>query len=241
MRKCPTCELVLADGDAKAEFCPACDMPLSGNPPTGRSTIWTGRGGRNSDKEQCVCSKCGNSLAFPVELQNETVNCPYCKMAFQVQFSRTESNNVTSFHKPEPMKQGKRPSTLGSCPDCGNMVSIRAASCPSCGAPQEAQATCPDCGNAVAAKAKSCPDCGAPREAQQPTSLPSQPENAVRKQAESSAQHHKSAKEAYLSKSGMGLIDLIPGIREAPTPVKWIFVVVAVIGAMVVLHLATGK
>jgi hypothetical protein len=39
----------------------------------------------------------------------------------------------------------------------------------------------------------------------------------------------------------MGLIDLIPGIREAPTPVKWIFVVVAVIGAMVVLHLATGK
>jgi hypothetical protein len=64
--------------------------------------------------------------------------------------------------------------------------------------------------------------------------------SARRRQAESVATSHKSLKEAYVSKGGMGLIDFIPGIREAPTAVKWSLLILGVIGAMFVFHVLTG-
>lgn len=53
---------------------------------------------------------------------------------------------------------------LRPCSDCGNMVSIRAESCPNCGAPQEDKVRpCPDCGKLVSIHAEACPNCGAPQ------------------------------------------------------------------------------
>lgn len=49
---------------------------------------------------------------------------------------------------------------LHPCPDCGRMISVRAAACPSCGCPT-AGAACRDCGAALAQDAITCENCGA--------------------------------------------------------------------------------
>lgn len=65
--------------------------------------------------------------------------------------------------------------------------------------------------------------------------------SAGQRQADSLPPRHKSVKEAYLSKGGMGLIDLIPGIRQAPNSVKWVLAIVGVIGAMAAFYFITSS
>ena len=48
---------------------------------------------------------------------------------------------------------------------------------------------------------------------------------------------HKTAKEAYISWSGLGLFDLIPGIRDLPYPVRFVIMVVVVLLVVVVVPL----
>lgn len=62
---------------------------------------------------------------------------------------------------------------------------------------------CPDCGHQVSYRANKCPQCGGPL-------------------------WHKTVKEAYFSWSGLGLIDLIPGIRDLPFAARFAFMVVIV-------------
>jgi len=72
---------------------------------------------------------------------------------------------------------------------------------------------CRHCGNQVSERASKCPQCGRPL-------------------------RHKTVKEAYGSWSGLGLFDLIPGIRDLPYPARFalmlVFVVVVVVGLLVV-------
>lgn len=51
--------------------------------------------------------------------------------------------------------------------------------------------SCPDCGHQVSKRASKCPQCGGPL-------------------------WHKTVNDAFLSGKGMGLIDLIPGVRDLP-------------------------
>lgn len=51
--------------------------------------------------------------------------------------------------------------------------------------------SCPDCGHQVSKRARKCPQCGGPL-------------------------WHKTVNDAYFSSKGMGLIDLIPGVRDLP-------------------------
>ena len=62
---------------------------------------------------------------------------------------------------------------------------------------------CPDCGHSVSIRASKCPQCGGPL-------------------------WHKTAKEAYGSWSGLGLFDLIPGIRDLPYSIRFILMVIVV-------------
>lgn len=66
---------------------------------------------------------------------------------------------------------------------------------------------CPHCGHDVAAKDLKCPDCG----------------GRVR---------YKTVNEAYGTWGGMGLFDLIPGIRDLPTPFR-LLLLILVIGTLV--------
>ena len=69
---------------------------------------------------------------------------------------------------------------------------------------------CPDCGHQVSERASKCPQCGGPL-------------------------WHKTAKEAYSSWSGLGLIDLIPGIRDLPYPVRFVIMVVVLLLLLLVV------
>jgi len=62
---------------------------------------------------------------------------------------------------------------------------------------------CPDCGHQVSSRANRCPNCGGPL-------------------------WHKTVKDAYGSWKGLGLIDLIPGIRDLPYPVRFILMIIVV-------------
>ena len=64
---------------------------------------------------------------------------------------------------------------------------------------------CPHCGQRVSEKDLRCPGCG----------------GRVR---------YKTAKEAYGSLGGMGLFDLIPGIRDLPTPLRFLLLILVVGG-----------
>lgn len=61
---------------------------------------------------------------------------------------------------------------------------------------------CPDCGHKVSARANRCPNCGGPL-------------------------WRKTAKEAY-SWNGMGILDLIPGIRDLPDSVRLVLMIIGV-------------
>jgi uncharacterized membrane protein YvbJ len=62
---------------------------------------------------------------------------------------------------------------------------------------------CPDCGHQVSSRANRCPQCGGPL-------------------------WHKTAKQAYGSWKGLGLFDLIPGIRDLSYPVRLILMIIVV-------------
>jgi len=69
---------------------------------------------------------------------------------------------------------------------------------------------CPDCGHQVSDRAGKCPQCGGPL-------------------------WHKTAKEAYGSWSGLGLLDLIPGIRDLPFGVRFAIMLVVVVLTVLIL------
>lgn len=51
--------------------------------------------------------------------------------------------------------------SLIKCPECGNMVSLKADTCPSCGYPIK-ENICKECGNLLEKSVKVCPSCGCP-------------------------------------------------------------------------------
>ena len=63
---------------------------------------------------------------------------------------------------------------------------------------------CPDCGRQVSERARRCPQCGGPL-------------------------WHKTAKDAFFRWGGLGLIDLIPGVRDLPYAARFAIMVVAVL------------
>lgn len=69
---------------------------------------------------------------------------------------------------------------------------------------------CPHCRQAISLRDLKCPNC----------------RRRVR---------YKTAKEAYFSWGGMGLFDLIPGIRDLPAPFRLLLVIIFVVGLLVVL------
>lgn len=68
---------------------------------------------------------------------------------------------------------------------------------------------CPDCKHEVSVRAICCPNCGGPL-------------------------WHKTIKDAYGSRSGLGLFDLIPGIRDLPYVVRIVLMAITVV--LVCLH-----
>jgi len=62
---------------------------------------------------------------------------------------------------------------------------------------------CSDCGHMVSVRANKCPQCGGPL-------------------------WHKTVGDAYGSWSGLGLFDLIPGIRDLPYPVRLLLMLIVV-------------
>jgi hypothetical protein len=75
---------------------------------------------------------------------------------------------------------------------------------------------CPHCGQAVSAKAVKCSGCG----------------GRIR---------YKTAKEAYGTWGGMGLFDLIPGVRDLPTPLRLLLLIVVVGGLVwIIIPLILG-
>jgi len=46
---------------------------------------------------------------------------------------------------------------------------------------------------------------------------------------------HKTAKEAYFSLGGLGLFDLIPGVRNLPYPIRFVIMIVVVAAAVLVV------
>lgn len=70
---------------------------------------------------------------------------------------------------------------------------------------------CPHCGEGVSAKDLECPSCG----------------GRVR---------YKTKKEAY-GWCGMGLFDLIPGIRALPTPVRVLLLIIVLVGVYLFFEL----
>lgn len=100
------------------------------------------------------CPYCsGVSELKSVPLQGQNIVCPYCdqKFAYSISMSLSESMNKpervsrtfpinrkpleTSGSKIESSMENKSTNNLIDCPDCGNKVSVRASSCPNCGAP----------------------------------------------------------------------------------------------------------
>jgi hypothetical protein len=76
---------------------------------------------------------------------------------------------------------------------------------------------CPDCGHEVSLRANRCPQCGGPL-------------------------WHKTAGEAYGTWKGLGLFDLIPGIRDLPYPVRFILMLIIVtLLCLFVLPIIMGK
>jgi hypothetical protein len=65
----------------------------------------------------------------------------------------------------------------------------------------QSKSFCPDCGHIFSERARNCPDCG--------------------------RQTHKSVAEAYQG-SGLGLFDLVPGIRDLPHSVRYALMLVTV-------------
>ena len=49
---------------------------------------------------------------------------------------------------------------LIQCNECGNQISDKATTCPSCGAPIERNIYCTKCGTSYNEKATACPSCG---------------------------------------------------------------------------------
>ena len=48
------------------------------------------------------------------------------------------------------------------CPECGNMVSDKATTCPQCGCPIGIPLTCPECGAPISSNTQNCDNCGCP-------------------------------------------------------------------------------
>lgn len=63
--------------------------------------------------------------------------------------------------------------------------------------------SCPDCGHQVSPRANRCPQCVGPL-------------------------WQKTVKDAYGSWKGLGLFDLIPGIRDLPYPVRFVLMLIVV-------------
>ena len=61
---------------------------------------------------------------------------------------------------------------------------------------------CPDCSHLVSLRADKCPQCGGPL-----------------------WHKHKSVREAY-SWKGLGVIDLLPGVRDLPYPARFVIAVI---------------
>ena len=70
--------------------------------------------------------------------------------------------------------------------------------------------TCPKCGRQVSSPANRCPRCD-------------------------SLLWHKTVKETYGSWKGLGLLDVIPGIRNLPYPVRFTLMIIAV--ALLVIYI----
>jgi tRNA(Ile2) C34 agmatinyltransferase TiaS len=73
-----------------------------------------------------------------------------------------------------------------------------------------ASPVCPRCGEGVAATDLKCRACGA----------------RVR---------YKTAREAYGSWGGMGLFDLVPGVRDLPTPLRLLLLIIVVAGLCLIV------
>jgi outer membrane protein assembly factor BamE (lipoprotein component of BamABCDE complex) len=69
---------------------------------------------------------------------------------------------------------------------------------------------CPDCKRQVSERASKCPQCGGPL-------------------------WHKTVNEAYFGSNGMGLLDLIPGIRDLPSAARFAIMTVVLIGIIFVI------
>lgn len=100
------------------------------------------------------CPNCSgvSELKF-IPLEGQNIICPYCnkKFSYSIKMSLPQSGNrrdmgknsfsfdkntqSTSSSRIELPRINKTINNLIECPDCGNKVSIRAKSCPNCGAP----------------------------------------------------------------------------------------------------------
>ena len=119
------------------------------------------------------CPYCGN------EVYTTAKRCHYCGK--WLQFANDDDPNPPSVAfatpgQPVPMVplspgtppiEGHEeaitlPSPLVACPECGQMISRNAPSCPKCGYPIAKTIACPECGLLISIMAKSCPRCGFP-------------------------------------------------------------------------------
>src|SRR5216683_2170695 len=102
------------------------------------------------------CPACSRKLRVPGELLGRQVRCPTCEHQFQAaaapgappaETSATEVLSQSSLPKEAPTLSFEPRSPLEpavdeqlpSCPHCGKRVPVKAAHCPSCGGPVDAE------------------------------------------------------------------------------------------------------
>jgi len=103
------------------------------------------------------------------------------------------------------------------CPYCAEEIAENLKICPIC--KESFVNLCKFCKEEIAQGAIKCKHCG----------------SMQYEQIKQQNNDHKTFKEAYFSKKGMGLIDLIPGIRDFSFPARLVFLVGGVLVFMLIV------
>lgn len=199
------------------------------------------------------CDRCNHEIITMNEIIGQSVKCGNCDAYWKVPINAKEFNGVPKITD----------ITLVKCPNCGMSMQRSSKYCTACKTTipstivqvLESEQTqgeiapkikCPFCAEKIIANQKQCPICKEPfvnlckfckEEIAQGAIKCKHCGSMQYEQINPQSNGHKTVKEAYFSKKGMGLIDLIPGIRDLPFSLRIIVLIIGLFVFMVIIGL----